>query len=250
MSHASATVLPSSVVSNPEPDIRAPQRPSDTVWTIVVAGGSGARFGRAKQFESLGAERVLDRSVRIARTAGAGVVIVVPEADVAREGGVAGGSTRSDSVRRGLAAVPSDATVICVHDAARPFASAALYDAVVSAVAAGADAAVPGVPVTDTIKQVDAQSVVVATPERSSLVAVQTPQAFRADVLRAAHAAGGEGTDDAALVESAGGRVVVVPGEMSNRKITEPGDLDWARSIAAAEQSTEASPGRSGEVES
>ena len=235
MSHASATVLPSSVVSNPEPDIRGPLSPSDTVWTIVVAGGSGARFGRAKQFESLGSERVLDRSVRIARTASAGVVVVVPEADVDREGGVAGGATRSDSVRRGLTAVPDEAAVICVHDAARPFASPALYDAVVEAVLAGADAAVPGVPVTDTIKQVDAQSVVVATPDRATLVAVQTPQAFRAAALRAAHASAGEGTDDAALVEAAGGRVVVVPGESMNRKITEPGDLDWARSIVAAE---------------
>lgn len=227
-------------MSNPEPDNRGAQRPSDTVWTIVVAGGSGARFGRAKQFESLGSERVLDRSVRIARSASAGVVIVVPEADAEREGGVAGGSTRSESVRRGLAAVPVDASVICVHDAARPFATPALYDAVVSAVLAGADAAVPGVPVTDTIKQVDAQSVVVATPDRAALVAVQTPQAFRAGALRTAHEADGEGTDDAALVEAAGGRVVVVPGESMNRKITEPGDLDWARSVVAAEATTEA----------
>jgi 2-C-methyl-D-erythritol 4-phosphate cytidylyltransferase len=235
MSHASPTVLPSSVVSNPEPDIRRPQPANDTVWTIVVAGGRGTRFGGAKQFESLGAERVLDRSVRIARAASRGVVVVVPEADAAREGGVAGGATRSESVRRGLAAVPAEASVICVHDAARPFASPALYDAVVSAVQAGADAAVPGVPVTDTVKQIDAQSVVVATPERSSLVAVQTPQAFRADVLRAAHATEGEGTDDAALVEAAGGRVVVVPGEAINRKITEPDDLTWACGIVAAQ---------------
>jgi 2-C-methyl-D-erythritol 4-phosphate cytidylyltransferase len=238
MSHATLTVLPSPVVSNPEPDNRGAQRPNDTVWTIVVAGGSGARFGRAKQFESLGDERVLDRSVRIARAASAGVVVVVPEADAAREGGVAGGSTRSASVRRGLAAVPADAAVICVHDAARPFATPALYDAVVSAVLAGADAAVPGVPVTDTIKQVDAHAVVVATPDRAALVAVQTPQAFRAEALRAAHDTDGEGTDDAALVEAAGGRVVVVPGEATNRKITEPGDLDWARGIVAAEVTT------------
>ena len=73
-----------------------------------------------------------------------------------------------------------------------------------------------------------------ATPDRSSLVAVQTPQAFRADVLRRAHASGAEGTDDAALVERAGGRVVTVPGEPWNRKITGPDDLDWARRWLAA----------------
>ena len=84
-------------------------------------------------------------------------------------------------------------------------------------------------PVTDTIKVVDAAGAVVATPDRSSLVAVQTPQAFRADVLRRAHARGDDGTDDAALVERLGGRVVIVPGEPWNRKITEPDDLEWAR---------------------
>ena len=94
--------------------------------------------------------------------------------------------------------------------------------------AAGADAAVPVVPVTDTIKVVDASGVVVDTPARDRLVAVQTPQAFRADVLRRAHADGADGTDDAALVERLGGVVVTVPGEAWNRKITEPEDLEWA----------------------
>lgn len=236
MSHANVTVLPSSVVSNSSADFRVPPPADEVVWTIVVAGGSGQRFGRPKQFESLGPERVLDRSVRIARDATDGVVVVVPAADAEREGGVPGGATRSESVRAGLAAVPAEATVVCVHDAARPFADVALYGAVVAAVAGGADAAVPGVAVTDTIKQVDGDGVVVATPERASLVAVQTPQAFRASVLRAAHAGGGEGTDDAALVEAAGGRVVVVPGLAVNRKITEPGDLDWARDVVVQER--------------
>jgi 2-C-methyl-D-erythritol 4-phosphate cytidylyltransferase len=104
-----------------------------------------------------------------------------------------------------------------------------LFAAVIDAVRAGADGAVPAVTVADTIKEVDADGVVVATPDRARLVAVQTPQAFRADVLRRAHAGGAEGTDDAALVEAAGGRVVTVPGDPANRKITEPADLDWAR---------------------
>ena len=116
-----------------------------------------------------------------------------------------------------------------VHDAARPLASPDLYARVIAAVRAGADGAIPGLAVTDTIKVVDDDGVVVDTPDRASLVAVQTPQAFRAATLRAAHGSGGEATDDAALVEAFGGRVVVVAGEPANRKITTPADLDWAR---------------------
>src|SRR5688572_97663 len=134
----------------------------EVVWTIVVAGGSGRRFGAAKQYESLGAARVVDLAVDAARRATDGVVVVVPPSDVAVEGGVAGGATRSESVRNGLAAIPPDATIVCVHDAARPLASEALFAAVVGAVHDGADAAVPGVPVTDTIKVVDASGAVVA----------------------------------------------------------------------------------------
>jgi len=205
----------------------------ETVWTVVVAGGSGQRFGGPKQYEMLGAQRVLDWSVSVARAAGQGVVVVLPAADAAREGAVAGGSSRSESVRNGLAAVPPEATIVCVHDGARPFASAELYQRVVAAVADGADGAIPGLAVTDTVKQVAADGRVVATPERAGLRAVQTPQAFRASVLRAAHAtagtAGAAATDDAALVEAAGGTVVVVAGEAENRKITDPADLEWAR---------------------
>jgi 2-C-methyl-D-erythritol 4-phosphate cytidylyltransferase len=199
------------------------------VWAVVVGGGSGARFGRPKQYELLGAERVIDRSRRIAAAACDGVVVVVPPADADREGGIAGGATRSESVRAGLAAVPDDADIVCVHDAARPLATPELYARVIDAVSAGADGAVPGVPVVDTIKVVGGDGTVVATPDRATLVAVQTPQAFRADRLRAVHAVGGTATDDAALIEAGGGRVVVVAGEPDNRKITDPADLDWAR---------------------
>ncbi len=205
------------------------------MWTIVVGGGSGQRFGRLKQYESLGPERVIDRSRRVAESVSDGVVVVVPEADVERERGVAGGATRSESVRAGLAAVPVEADVICVHDAARPLAGSDLYRRVIDAVEAGADAAIPGVSVADTIKVVDADRMVVATPERSTLVAVQTPQAFRAAALRDAHRLGGEATDDAGLIELAGGRVVVVDGEVTNRKITDPADLRWAREQLAGD---------------
>jgi 2-C-methyl-D-erythritol 4-phosphate cytidylyltransferase/2-C-methyl-D-erythritol 2,4-cyclodiphosphate synthase len=207
-------------VSSQQPEI---------VWTIVVAGGSGSRFGGPKQYEPLGTRRLLDWSVDVARAASAGVVVVVPAADAAREGGVAGGTTRSESVRAGLARVPADATIVCVHDAARPFATREVFDRVVRAVADGADAAIPGVPVTDTIKQIDPAGTVVHTPVRAALTAVQTPQAFRAAALRGAHAGAADATDDAALVEATGGRVVVVDGDPANRKITDPDDLRWAR---------------------
>ena len=108
-----------------------------------------------------------------------------------------------------------------------------LFAAVVAAVHAGADAAVPAVPVTDTIKVVDGSGTVVATPDRASLVAVQTPQAFRAATLRRAHESGADGTDDAALVEAAGGLVVTVAGEPWNFKITEPDDLVRSRAWLA-----------------
>lgn len=206
---------------------------AEQIWTVVVGGGSGQRFGTPKQYEPLGDERVIDRSRAVAESASDGVVVVVPAADADRESAVAGGATRSESVRAGLAAVPAAATIICVHDAARPLADVDIYRRVIDAVVAGADAAIPAVPVTDTIKVVR-NGVVESTPDRSTLVAVQTPQAFRAAVLRAAHDGGDASTDDAALVEAMGRRVVVVDGDDRNRKITHPDDLDWARRQVAA----------------
>ena len=204
----------------------------ESVWTIVVAGGSGQRFGRPKQYEDLGGRRVLDWAMSAASDASDGVVLVLPAADddPTNPHQVAGGATRSESVRNGLAAVPGSAGVICVHDAARPFASAELFRSVIAAVRSGADGVVPALPVADTIKVVSPDGRVLSTPERASLVSIQTPQAFRASALRAAHAAGGEGTDDASLVEAHGGNVITIPGERRNRKITHPDDLAWARS--------------------
>ncbi|MFN2609191.1 MAG: 2-C-methyl-D-erythritol 4-phosphate cytidylyltransferase [Acidimicrobiales bacterium] len=204
-----------------------------TVWAIVVAAGSGSRFGARKQYELLGDRRVLDWAVVAARTVAAGVVLVVPPDERARgearvEAVVDGGATRSASVRAGLAAVPPDADVVVVHDAARPLATASLFRSVVAAVLDGADGAVPGVPLADTVKRVQ-DGAVVATLDRADLVAVQTPQAFRAAALRQAHAGGGDATDDAALVEASGGRVVVVVGEATNVKLTAPGDLAAAQ---------------------
>jgi 2-C-methyl-D-erythritol 4-phosphate cytidylyltransferase len=201
-----------------------------SVWAVVVAAGRGERFGGAKHRALVAGRPALAWSLDAARTVADGIVLVVPadEAGVAAEGAdcvVAGGETRSASVRAGIGAVPGDADVIVVHDAARPAASPALFASVVAAVRRGADGAVPGLPVTDTVKVVDGD-VVVDTPAREKLVAVQTPQAFVAGALRAAHAHGLDATDDAALVERRGGRVVVVPGEPGNVKLTAPADLD------------------------
>ena len=200
-----------------------------TVWAIVVAAGSGSRFGGPKQFEELEGRRVVDWALVASRTVADGVVLVVPAGHVedgapVADAVVVGGATRSASVRAGLAAVPSDAAIVVVHDAARPFAAPALFEAVIAAVREGADGAVPGVPLADTVKRV-VGSQVVATLDRDELVAVQTPQAFTAAALRAAHTEAVEATDDAALVEAAGGRVVVVPGDPANAKITLRTDL-------------------------
>ena len=215
--------------------------PSDgPVWTIVLAAGSGRRFGGSpKQFELLGDDRVIDRSLAVSRAAADHVVVVLPPGQEAEgislmESGAAdvavtGGSERADSVRAALAVIDEDAAVIVVHDAARPLASAELHQAVVAAVHAGADAVIPAIPVTDTIKRIEhdgaGQSVVVDTLDRSTLVSVQTPQAFRAEILRDAHATSAGATDDAALVEAIGATVVVIDGEPTNIKITGPNDI-------------------------
>jgi 2-C-methyl-D-erythritol 4-phosphate cytidylyltransferase len=220
------------------------------VWAIVVAGGSGSRFGDSapKQFLDLGGLRLIDRALAAASAVCGGVVAVLPaahlEATTLAPGvaAVAGGSTRSASVRAGLEAVPADAAVIVVHDAARPLADAALFERVIAAVRAGADGAVPGVPVADTVKRVDpADGLVLETLDRPALRAIQTPQAFAAGALRRAHAGGDDATDDAALVEAAGGRVVVVEGDPSNLKVTGPDDLARAEDLL-----TRRSPGAGG----
>ncbi len=204
------------------------------IWCVVVAAGSGDRFGSAKQFERIGDRRVVDWAVAAAAAVCDGVVVVAPpdrasELATTFSSGVvtvAGGSSRSASVRRGLDALPADARVVLVHDAARPMASAQLFRRVVDAVADGADAAVPAVPLTDSIRSSSGGAV-----DRSTLLAVQTPQGFPVEALRRAHAGDGEATDDAALVEAAGGTVIVVEGEADNFKITRRSDLAAAAAI-------------------
>lgn len=196
------------------------------VHGIVVAAGSGERFGAPKGAVVL-AGRPLWEWGRDSLLAGgvASVVVVGP-------GGLEGGRRRRDSVARGLAAVPGEATHVLVHDAARPLAGPTLVRRVIDRLAAGdVDGVVPALPVRDTIKRVVGESVA-ETVERSALVAVQTPQGFVLDSLRAAHAADDDdASDDALLVERWGGTVVTVAGEEGNMKITYPGDLAIAEAL-------------------
>jgi 2-C-methyl-D-erythritol 4-phosphate cytidylyltransferase len=214
------------------------------VWAVLVAAGRGERLGdeRPKAFARLGslpllAEplRRLDEHARIE-----GIVVVAPpgweepsillavELGVSKVSAcVAGGESRAASVRRGLAEVPAEALVVLVHDAARPVLPAEVVERLLAALAEGYDGAVPGLPLADTVKRASGD-VVVETLERAELVAVQTPQAFVASVLRAAFAAGelSAATDCASLVEAAGGRVKVVPGDERLQKVTTRADLE------------------------
>lgn len=215
------------------------------IWTIVVAAGSGSRFGAAKQFCDLGGVSVIDRSVSAAARHSDGVVVVVPASELDRLSGgfesgesaesvewrvVAGGSTRSGSVRNGLGEVPGGVEIVLVHDAARPLASDSVFENVIVAVHTGADAATPVIPVTDTIRYRSGGVV-----DRDEIVAVQTPQGFRAEVLRRVHQQSPEATDDVTLVSEAGGVVELVPGEQRNLKLTTPYDLEMAALLLSAD---------------
>jgi 2-C-methyl-D-erythritol 4-phosphate cytidylyltransferase len=155
------------------------------------------------------------------------VVVAVPPDRVAPPDYVAGGATRSDSVRNALAAAP-EASVFVVHDAARPLVTADLVRRCIEALE-GWDGVIAAIPVTDTVKEVEGEEVV-RTPDRGRLWAAQTPQVFRADALRLA---AGEATDDASLVEAMGGRVRIVEGTQENLKVTTPLDARMAEMLLA-----------------
>jgi 2-C-methyl-D-erythritol 4-phosphate cytidylyltransferase len=206
---------------------------------LVVAAGSGERLGadRPKAFVVLAGRPMLEWSLDALRAAGVSDVVVAAPEGYDVPGGVPGGRTRSESVRNALAAAPADAEAIVVHDAARPLVTPEHFTRALAALER-ADAAIAAVPVTDTIKEVGPGQVVQRTHDRSRLWAVQTPQAFRREALERALDVRAEvleqATDDAWLVERAGGRVVVVESTPENFKITTPHDLKVAGLLLGA----------------
>jgi 2-C-methyl-D-erythritol 4-phosphate cytidylyltransferase len=211
------------------------------VAAVLVAAGSGARLGAdvPKAFVEIAGRTLLAHALDrfVAHPAVRDVVVALPAGSPAALASpaqaVVGGATRQESVAAGLAALAPDVEIVLVHDVARPFVPAAVIDAVLAALAGGADAAVPVVPIHDTVRRVDAAGAFVETVDRSTLVAVQTPQGFRRHVLAEAHARGAvlDATDDAVLVEAVGGSVVPVPGDEAAFKITTATDLVRAQAF-------------------
>lgn len=217
-----------------------------TVAAILVAAGDGTRLGARvpKAFVRVGGRSLLEHAVRrfAAHPRVDSVVVVAPggQLDEARRVAgaaavVAGGSTRQRSVALGLAALIPDTDLVLVHDVARAFLPADMIDRVVDALEAGADGVVPTLPVRDTIRTADpVTGELGGLVDRSRLLAMQTPQGFRRDVLVAAHAAGAglDATDDAALVEALGHRVLAVRGDERAFKVTVPLDLELAEVVS------------------
>lgn len=236
-----------------------------TTAAVIPAAGKGLRLGPGapKALRTLGGLPILVHAVRaMARSRAVSLVVVVAPPDGVAEVRsllnshgltegqdvtdtvvVSGGATRQESVRLGLAALPDEVDIVLVHDAARPLVPVETVDGVARAVAEGAPAVVPALPLADTVKQVEPRTdgfePVVGTPDRARLRAVQTPQGFRRDVLLKAHetvtmAAGGEGaTDDAGMAEQLGTTVVVIPGHEEAFKITRPLDMVLAEAVLA-----------------
>src|SRR5690242_16128764 len=205
---------------------------------IVPAAGSGERLGASgpKAFALCGGRSLLDWSLEVLEAVCDRVVVAVPAGYEDGEGRVLGGASRSESVRLALAAAP-EATVAVVHDAARPLITRELVEECVDALA-GWDGVVAAAHVSDTIKEADGSGRVLRTLDRSALWAIQTPQVFRADILRRAldvdDSALAAATDDASLVEAAGGSVRVVEAPAENIKITRPVDLALAEALLRA----------------
>ncbi len=239
-------------------------------WTIIAAGGQGARLAtndaaaadglsRPKQFLPVAGSPLYWRSAlpfaRIPRIRG--LVFVFPSAhlDDARKElenllrrdapgldwrAVAGGESRQDSVANGIAALPKACDTVLIHDAARPFVGPVLINRILDALALGHAGVIPGIALADTVKQIGHANMVAATPPRQALRAVQTPQGFALPTLRRAHKLaalhGFAATDDAALLERYGHPVLVVDGDEMNRKITTPADLALLRNDAALDK--------------
>jgi 2-C-methyl-D-erythritol 4-phosphate cytidylyltransferase len=211
--------------------------PCDAVWAIVLAAGSGSRFGARKQFAAVGSRRLVDLAVEAAAEACGRVVLVLPGGATWDGRPVAhvvpGGADRSASVRSALAVITDEAGTVIVHQAANPLASPELIVRLLTAVADGAPAAFPGLRPADVVRRVVEQRAGEVIG-RDELVLVQTPAAFRLEVLRRAHAAAGRALEDTALVSACGYEVHVVPGDPKNVHVATPADLDVVRALAAA----------------
>src|SRR5690606_19902578 len=237
----------------------APDRTTRRTAAVIPAAGRGVRLGPGapKALRALGGTPMLIHAVRaMADSRAVSLVVLVAPPDGAAEVKtlldahalpertdflvVPGGDSRQESVRLGLEALPPEYDIVLVHDAARPLVPVDTVDAVIEAVREGAPAVVPALPLADTVKQVEPAAApgdpepVVATPDRSVLRAVQTPQGFDRAGLRRAHATVSEhGTDDASMIEQLGLTVVTVPGHEEAFKVTRPLDLVLAEAVLA-----------------
>jgi 2-C-methyl-D-erythritol 4-phosphate cytidylyltransferase len=257
----------------------------DRSAAIVVAGGSGTRFGSLKQFVEFFGFPVISWCIHQLVQAVDHIAVVIPP-QVLQETDretvlktlrslvdavelpepaasyflksldyrylddgmitiVSGGVTRSESVRNGLSVLSQDYSVVVVHDAARPLATADLFRRVMGKIDEGYDGATCYLPVTDTVKLLEDDGSL-STLDRQKLIAVQTPQAFAPDVLRAVHSKGEEATDDIALLEKAGAKIALVEGEALNWKITDPDDVLLLEAVLTAKTSSSQSLKRHG----
>ncbi len=221
---------------------------------VIVAAGEGARMGAPKQFMDIAGRpmclracEVFERSAMVDE-----IVMVVARGDIERakdevkkcwfekvKAVVQGGASRQESVHNGLREVSPRSDVILVHDGARPLVTAAILENVISSLSKS-EAVVPGVPVTDTIKEISRANVVISTLNRETLWAIQTPQGFKASLIKRAYeeaeADGFLGTDDASLVERIGGHVDVISGSYDKIKVTTPNDLRLAECIVQSRE--------------
>jgi 2-C-methyl-D-erythritol 4-phosphate cytidylyltransferase len=209
-----------------------------TVVGIVPAGGSGERLGadRPKAFVVCAGRPLIEWSLDVLHQVCDRVVVAAPHGYVKLPDFVHGGESRSASVRNALEAAP-EATVVVVHDAARPLVKRELVERCIAALEPGVDGAIAAVPMTDTVKEAGPDGNVLRTLDRAALWSIQTPQVFRADVLRQAlerdPAALAAATDDALLVEQAGGTVRVVESSPENIKVTRASDIRIAEALLA-----------------
>ncbi|SDC91260.1 2-C-methyl-D-erythritol 4-phosphate cytidylyltransferase [Streptomyces prasinopilosus] len=244
----------------PQPPAQpVPGRTAARTAAVIPAAGRGVRLGPGapKALRTLGGTPMLIHAVRaMADSRAVSLVVVVAPPEGAAEVRtlldahalpertefvvVPGGETRQESVKLGLDALPPGYDIVLVHDAARPLVPVDTVDAVVEAVRDGAPAVVPALPLADTVKQVEPAIApgepepVVATPDRSLLRAVQTPQGFDRDTLVRAHeTVTGDVTDDASMIERLGAAVVTVPGHEEAFKVTRPLDLVLAEAVLA-----------------